>query len=102
MTKKFKDGMRAIHPGEFLAEILRELKITQSEFARTIGVARMRISLILSGQRPVSAEMALLIGKAFNQTPGYWMGLQADYDLKLAEKAVGARLKKVQPVFAAA
>jgi hypothetical protein len=48
----------------------------------------MRISHVVKGKRPVTAEMALLFGKAFGQTPQYWINLQVTYDLKMAEKVV--------------
>jgi addiction module HigA family antidote len=90
-----KNGLPAIHPGEFLREILEEQGISQARFARIIGVAPMRISHIVKGTRPVTAELALLFGKAFGQTPQYWLNLQAAYDLKLAERTIGSRLKAV-------
>lgn len=87
-----KNGLSAIHPGEFLSEILVEMGISQAEFARTIGVSAMRISHIIKGARPVTAELALLFGRAFNQTPQYWLNLQAAYDLKIAKASIGKRL----------
>jgi len=72
----------AIHPGAFLAEILEEYAISQAEFARRIGVPPMRISHVIKGSRPVTAELACRFGKAFGQTPQYWLNLQADFDLK--------------------
>ncbi len=90
-----KNGLPAIHPGEFLGEILGEMGISQAEFARAIGVSPMRISHVLKGSRPVTAELALLFGRAFEQTPQYWLNLQAAYDLKNAEKAIGVRLSGV-------
>lgn len=86
------NGLTTIHPGEYLAEMLDELHISQALFARTIGVSPMRISHIVKGKRPVSAEMALLFAKSFEQTPQYWLNLQASYDLKTAEKNMGTRL----------
>ena len=90
-----KDGLPAIHPGKFLREILEEEGISQAQFARAIGVAPMRISHIVKGTRPITAEMALLFGRALAQSPQYWLNLQAAYDLKLAERAIGGRLKAV-------
>jgi addiction module HigA family antidote len=90
-----KNGLPAIHPGEFLREILEEREVSQAEFARMLGVSAMRISHIVKGSRPVTAEMALLFGRAFSQSPQYWLNLQATYDLKLAERAIGNRLKAV-------
>lgn len=90
-----KSGLPAIHPGAFLQEILEEKGMSQAQFARAIGVAPMRISHIVRGARPVTAEMALLFGRAFAQSPQYWLNLQAAYALKLAERAIGNRLKAV-------
>ena len=92
MTKK---GLPAIHPGEYLSETLSELNISQAEFARAIGVSPMRISHIIKGSRPVTAELALLFGKAFDQSPQYWLNLQAAYDLKTAEASLGKQLNNV-------
>ncbi len=83
---------KPIHPGQYLSEMLDEFSISQAEFARTIGVVPMRISHVVNGQRPVTAELALLFGKAFAQTPQYWLNLQAHYDLKIAEENIAERL----------
>lgn len=90
-----KNGLPAVHPGEFLRDILEERGMSQAQFARVIGVAPMRVSHIVKATRPVTAELALLFGRAFGQSPQYWLNLQADYDLKLAERAIGKRLKRV-------
>ena len=87
-----KNGLAAIHPGEFLGEILAEMNISQAEFARAIGVSPMRVSHVVKGTRPVTAELALLFGRVFDQSPQYWLNLQASYDLKTAEKNIGERL----------
>ena len=90
-----KNGMPPIHPGEFLSETLEQLGMSQAQFARSIGVAPMRISHLARRARPVTAELALLFGRAFGQSPEYWLNLQATYDLKVAKRAMGARLKAV-------
>ncbi len=90
-----KNGLPAIHPGGFLGEILEEMGISQAGLARSIGVSPMRISHVLKGTRPVTAELALLLGRAFGQSPQYWLNLQASYDLKIAEAAIGKRLTGV-------
>jgi len=87
-----KNGLPAIHPGVFLAEILGEMGLSQAEFARAIGISPMRISHVIKGDRPVTAELALLFGRAFNQSPQYWLNLQASYDLKIAKASIGKRL----------
>ena len=91
-------GLTAIHPGEFLAEILAELGVSQAAFARAIGVSAMRVSHVIAGSRPVTAELALLFGKAFDQSPEYWLNLQSAYDLATARNAVGRRLKGMRPL----
>jgi addiction module HigA family antidote len=93
-----KKGLAAIHPGEFLAEILGELGMSQAQFARVIGVSPMRVSHVISASRPVTAELALLFGKAFDQSPQYWLNLQAAYDLAAARSAVGPRLRAIRKV----
>lgn len=90
-----RSGLPIIHPGEFLRETLDELDISQAQFARAIGVAPMRVSHVTKGTRPVTAELALLFGRALNQSPQYWLNLQAAYDLKLAEQSMGKRLRAV-------
>ncbi|MCU0974513.1 MAG: HigA family addiction module antitoxin [Burkholderiales bacterium] len=90
-----KSGLPAIHPGAFLREILEERGLSQAQFARAIGVSPMRVSHVVKGARPVSAELALLFGKALGQSAQYWLNLQADYDLKQAERTMGKRLKAV-------
>ena len=90
-----KNGLPPMHPGEFLREILDELGIAQAQFARAIGVSPMRVSHVVHGARPMTAELALLFGRAFGQSPQYWLNLQATYDLKIAEAAMGRQLKAV-------
>jgi addiction module HigA family antidote len=88
----------AIHPGEFLKEALEELSLSQAQFARAIGVSAMRISHVVNGSRPVTAELALLFGRAFKQSPQYWLNLQTTYDLKTAQRAIRERLRGVRPL----
>ena len=61
----------------------------------------MRISHVVKGARPVTAELALLFGRVFGQSPQYWLNLQAAYDLKLAERAIANQLKGVPELQAA-
>src|SRR4249920_3808672 len=90
-----KSGLPAIHPGEFLREILEDRGISQAQFARAIGVGPMRISHVVKGTRPVTAELALLFGRALGQSPQYWLNLQTAYDLKIAERQIRAQLRAV-------
>jgi addiction module HigA family antidote len=56
----------------------------------------MRVSHVVNGTRPVTAELALLFGRAFGQSPQYWLNLQAAFDLKSAERQIGGRLRAVR------
>jgi addiction module HigA family antidote len=90
------NGLPAIHPGEFLAEIIAETGVSQAAFARAIGVSAMRVSHVVKGARPVTAELAHRLGCAFGQSPQYWMNLQVDYDLKITAKDIEPGLKAIR------
>jgi len=95
---RVRETRKPIHPGAFLAEGLSELGLSQAAFSRAIGVSPMRVSHVVKGTRPVTAELALLFGKAFGQSPQYWLNLQRQYDLEVAERALGARLEAVEQI----
>jgi len=69
--------------------------MTQVRFARAIGVSPMRVSHIVKGTRPVTAELALLFGRVFGQSPEYWLNLQTAYDLGMARPSLAKRLKAI-------
>lgn len=91
-----KNGMPPIHPGEFIQEILDDLDMSQAALARTLGVSPMRISHVVREERPVTAELALRLGRAFGQSAQYWINLQNAYDLKIAERKLKGSLRKVK------
>ena len=91
-------GLPAIHSGEFLCEILDELGLTQAAFASALGISPMRLSHLLKGDRPVTAELALRLGRALGQSPQYWLNLQAAYDLKTVQAAMKDSLAAVQKI----
>ena len=95
-TKTRINGLPAVHPGEFLRETLNDLGLTQAAFAEAIGVSPMRVSHVLRGERPVTAELALRLGRALGQTPQYWLNLQTTYDLKVAQKEMKDSLLAVR------
>ena len=70
--------------------------MTQAAFADAIGISAMRVSHVLKGDRPVTAELALRLDRAFGQTPQCWLNLQATYDLKLAQIEIKDDLKQVR------
>lgn len=95
------NGLPAIHPGEFLREILDELSLTQAALARALGISPVRVSRLLQGARPVTAEMALRLGRALGQSPRYWLSFQAAYDLKTVQATLQDSLAAVQEILRA-
>lgn len=93
-----KARLAPIHPGVYLKELLDELGLTQAVLARDIGVPAMRISYLVHGKRPVTAELALRLGRYFKQSPRYWLSLQSRYDMDVAEDTIGVQVvREVQP-----
>ena len=84
-----------IHPGEHLAEELKDLGLSAAELARQIEVPVNRITEIMKGQRGVTADTALRLGHWFGTSPEYWLNLQTLYELRLAREEVGDRVKKL-------
>src|SRR4249919_1411672 len=81
-----------IHPGEHLAEELRELGVSAAELSRQIDVPVNRITGIIHGQRGITADTALRLAHWFGNSPQFWMNLQQLYELRLAESEVGAQI----------
>ena len=91
-----------IHPGEvLLEEFLVPLGISQNRIARDIGVPPRRINEIVHGKRSVTADTALRLARYFGTSDAFWMGLQADYELEHAKRALGSRLEREVGTFAA-
>ncbi len=81
-----------IHPGEVLnEEFLLPMKVTQYALAKAIGVDPRRIHAIVHGERSITAETALLLSRFFGNSPQFWMGLQSQYDLEVAEDRLSQR-----------
>ncbi len=84
---------RAVHPGEILKDELDELNVTPTEFARQIDVPPNRISQILAGKRAVTGDTALRFGHWFGMDPQFWLNLQAQFDLAVADKQTGDAIR---------
>ncbi|HKZ81631.1 MAG TPA: HigA family addiction module antitoxin [Pyrinomonadaceae bacterium] len=98
-----KARIAPVHPGEYLRELLEELNLSQYRLAQDIGVAAMRISHVVRGQRPVTAELALRLGRYFGQSPRYWVNLQSRYDIDVTEQNLGTLIvREVRPFKAVA
>lgn len=93
--------LKNIHPGEILLEeFLNPMGISQNALARAIGVPPRRINEIVLGKRGITADTALRLSRAFGTSEGFWMGLQADYDLEETRKLIDDALKHVEKLAA--
>lgn len=91
-----------VHPGEILIEeFLVPLGISQNALARAAGVPPRRINEIVLGKRAVMADTALRLAAFFGTSEGFWLGLQADYDLEETRRAIGKDLLRVEQARAA-
>jgi addiction module HigA family antidote len=94
-----KRRIAPVHPGVYLKELLGELGISQYRLAKDLSVPDMRISLVVNGRRPVTAELALRLGRYFGQHPRYWINLQSRYDMDLAEDRLAEQVaREVDPL----
>ena len=84
-----------IHPGEHLAEELRELAVSAAELSRQIEVPVNRITAIINGRRSVTADTALRLGHWFGTSAEFWLNLQKLYELRLAQTKVGEIVEKL-------
>ena len=95
MTRK----LAPVHPGEILREeFLTPMQLTSYAVARACGVPRTRIERLAREETPVTADTALRLGRYFGTTPAFWMNLQGQYDLEVAEDMAGSDLKRIKPL----
>ena len=95
------DTIKNIHPGEVLREeFLGPMGISQYRLAKQIGVAPMRISDICAGKRAITADTAVRLSRAFGTSSGFWLALQADYDIEEVLRAHGDALARIKPLAA--
>ena len=89
-----------IHPGEILdAEFLKPLGISQNQLALDLHVPAPRINAIVRGKRSITADTALRLGAYFGMEPQFWLNLQGNYDLGVAESGTWSKIKKFIPTF---
>ncbi len=89
----------SIHPGEILMEdFIEGLGITQNKLAVSIGVPPRRINEIVHGKRGVTADTALRLAKYFGTSAQFWLNLQIQYDLDLAEDRLVEQLATIKPL----
>jgi addiction module HigA family antidote len=94
------DRLSPVHPGEvLLEEFIEPMHLSQNRLAIDIGVDARRINEIVLGKRSVTADTALRLARFFGNSPQFWMGLQIQYDLDVAEDQLGKRLEReVRPL----
>jgi len=92
-----------IHPGEILLEeFLKPTEISQNKLGRELGVSPRRINEIVHGKRSVTADTALRLSIFFGNSASFWLGLQMDYDLDVAQDTSLDKIKKEVQNMAAA
>ena len=84
-----------IHPGTILGEELEEIGISAAELTRQLNIPANRITQIIAGQRNITADTALRLGKWFGTSAVFWLNLQKSYELRLAQKKIGKELNKI-------
>jgi addiction module HigA family antidote len=89
-----KQHIAAVHPGVYLKELLDELKLSQYRITQDLGILAMRINHIVNVRHPVTAEIALRLGRYFGQSPRYWINLQSRFDMDVAEDALFAQVTR--------
>jgi addiction module HigA family antidote len=95
-----KKKIPPLHPGEILLEeFLKPMGLSQNRLALDIRVPARRINEIIQGKRRITADTALRLAKYFNMSAKFWLGLQTDYDLDVAEDKLADRLNKEIQVY---
>ena len=89
-----------IHPGEILDdEFLKPLGISQNQLALDLHVPAPRINAIVRGKRSITADTALRLGAYFGMEPQFWLNLQSNHDIAVAESGAWSKIKKFIPTF---
>ena len=92
-VNKMDDSLSPIHPGEVLLEdFMKPLGLSQYRLAQDIGVAPIRISQIVHGQRAITVDTAMRLARYFGTSAAVWLRLQVRYDLEVAEKTMRDRI----------
>jgi antitoxin HigA-1 len=73
--------VRPVHPGEVISDVLEDIGMTQTSFAKVLGVSRRTVNEIVQGRRPITVDMAIRIGKALGNGPQLWLNLQQKVDI---------------------
>jgi addiction module HigA family antidote len=94
MTKK----LNPVSPGEMLSEeFLKPLDMSKYRLAKEIGVPAQRIGEIIAGRRAITADTDLRLCRFFGLSDGWWLRLQADYDVQTTRSTLAKTLAKIKP-----
>ncbi len=93
--------IHAIHPGEHLAEELRELGMSAAALARQIAVPTNRVTQIINGRRAITGDTALRLAHFFGTSPEFWLNLQKTYELRIADEKAGRDIRSLPTLKAA-
>lgn len=94
------EKMDPVHPGEILLEeFLKPMNLSQNRLALDIRVPARRINEIVHGKRRITADTALRLARYFDMSPQFWLGLQMDYDLDMAEDQLAGRIEKEVQIY---
>ncbi len=88
-------AIQVIHPGEHLAEELKELGMSAAELARRLDVPTNRVTEILNGRRAITGDTALRLAHFFGTTAEFWLNLQSLYELRIAQKKAGKSIERL-------
>jgi addiction module HigA family antidote len=92
-------SMQAPPPGAIVREHMNCSRLTQGALAKALGISAARLSLVLNGQRPVTPDVALRLGKVTSTDPRYWLGLQSSFYLDKKSEEMADALERL-PVLA--
>lgn len=86
-------ALPVIHPGEHLAQELKELGMSAAELSRKLDVPTNRVTGILNGQRAITGDTALRLAHFFGTSPEFWLNLQSLYEIRVAQKKSGKSIR---------
>jgi addiction module HigA family antidote len=88
-------ALTPIHPGEHLAEELKEMGMSAAELARQLDVPTNRVTEIMNGRRAITGDTALRLAHFFGTTAEFWLNLQSLFDLRVAQKKIGKSVRRL-------
>jgi len=101
-SKNMTAGLAPVHPGALLREdILPAMHTSKVEIARALGISRAQLYAILGERAPVTAPMALRLGRLFGNGPELWLNMQSNYDLEILARTMAREIARIPTMKAA-